>query len=309
MAAPAAKRLKLTDTKRANNDLVGAPQPQSTEMSAAAEKLKLFLSQRAIDDVDGTINRTKALSARFTNEQLKQTFEDLESMLELLIGHTAWAMTEYQRLGWVLEQANVELVAPDDPSHELPMADFKAICKIVMPEVPSHELTLGDLEVLRSFVAAMDGPSHEPISTDLGDHHSMQTTIERLTGELRQVREELAQAKTDCAAETAEAKHFKDLVYLMHDELFEAESQNGTLLSRCEAAEAAIALMSDRAIKIGYHQCRVCLLQTRTPFFRVATLPVAWLARRSFQYAPGVPRYIALSARKKGTARRCSSIR
>jgi len=106
-------------------------------------------------------------------------------MLELLIGHTAWAMTEYQRLGWVLEQANVELVAPDDPSHELPMADFKAICKIVMPEVPSHELTLGDLEILRSFVAALEAPSPEPFSTELGDHHSMQTTIERLTGELR----------------------------------------------------------------------------------------------------------------------------
>jgi len=309
MSAPAAKRLKLTDTKCANNDLVGAPQPQSTKISAAADKLKLFLSERAIDDLEGTIDRTKALSARFTNEQLQQAFDKIEYILKLLIGDTTTAMTGYQRLGWVLEQANIELVAPHAPSHELLTADFKAILKIAIPDVPLHDLSSGDLEVLRSFVAAMDGPSHEPISTDLGDHHSMQTTIERLTGELRQAREELAQAKTDCAAETAEAKHFKDLVYLMHDELFEAESQNGTLLSRCEAAEAAIALMSDRAIKIGYHQCRVCLLQTRTPFFRVATLPVAWLARRSFQYAPGVPRYIALSARKKGTARRCSSIR
>jgi len=53
----------------------------------------------------------------------------------------------------------------------------------------------------------------------------------------------------------------------MHDELFEAESQNGTLLSRCEAAEAAIALISDRAIKIGYHQCKVCFAADSDAFF------------------------------------------
>ena len=56
------------------------PQPQPTKMSAAVDKLQLFLTRRAIDDPDGTINRTKALTARFTHEQLQQTFDGLESI-------------------------------------------------------------------------------------------------------------------------------------------------------------------------------------------------------------------------------------
>ena len=65
------------------------PQPQPTKMSAAADKLQLFLTKRAIDDLDGTINRTKALTARFTHEQLQQTFDGLESILKLLLIYTA----------------------------------------------------------------------------------------------------------------------------------------------------------------------------------------------------------------------------
>jgi len=180
------------------------------------------------------------------------------------------------------------------------MADFKAIYKIVMPEVPSHKLTSGDLEVLRSFVAALDGPSHNTMSTDLGDHHSMQPTIERLTRELRQVREELAQAKTDCATEIADAKRYKDLVYLMHDELFEAESQNGTLLSRCEAAEAAIALMSNRAIQVGYHQCKVCFAADSDAFFSCGHLACCMACAKKLPERAGSTAVHCPKCQKKG---------
>ena len=65
------------------------PEPQPAKMSAAADKLQLFLAKRAIEDLDGTIDRTEALTARFTHEQLQQTFDGLESILKLLLIYTA----------------------------------------------------------------------------------------------------------------------------------------------------------------------------------------------------------------------------
>jgi hypothetical protein len=212
MSAPTAK-LKLTLTKRANKDLAYAPGAHLAKISAPADKLRLFPADRA--------------------------FDDLESTLNALLEDKARNIKEYQRFLGVLEQTKVKLVAIDARNHTPMSTDFEASLNTAVPVAPNHESTSGPLEVLRSFIAALEVSTPKHLSTDLEVLRGMESNIGCLSRalkkavkarkrskdranklmmdlreELRQVREELGQVKAECTAKTAEAKRLEDILYV-----------------------------------------------------------------------------------------------